>query len=74
MASWIGINNGTYFNHGVLSMSEIENSTENENWLLNLIDCNQYKIKALEQRVQTLEAQLKEQQEAIDLLLQRLGV
>ena len=38
-------------------MSEITNATENENWLLQLIDVNTYKIKVLEQRVQTLESE-----------------
>jgi hypothetical protein len=40
-------------------MSEIINATENDNWLLNLIDSNQYKQQKLEQRVQTLELTLK---------------
>ena len=55
-------------------MSEITNATENENWLLQLIDANTYAIKVLEQRVQTLEASLKEHQIEISQLLKRLGV
>lgn len=55
-------------------MSEITNATENENWLLQLIDANSYKMNLLEQRVQTLEASLKEQQVEISQLLKRLGV
>lgn len=31
-------------------MSEIINSTENENWLLNLIDSQQYQIEKLKQK------------------------
>jgi hypothetical protein len=38
-------------------MNEITNATENENWLLNLIDAGQHQVKLLEQRVQTLEHQ-----------------
>jgi hypothetical protein len=38
-------------------MNEIENATENENWLLNLIDAGQHQVKLLETRVQMLEHQ-----------------
>jgi hypothetical protein len=41
-----------------MSEKEIINATENENWLLNLIDAGQHQVKLLEQRVQMLEQHL----------------
>ena len=55
-------------------LDDVVGATQNENWLLQLIDANSFKIKVLEQRVQTLEAALKEQQVEISQLLKRLGV
>ena len=60
---------------------EIENSTENENWLLNLIDSNQKQItdnqdwavrhiRALEQRIATLEAQCQLLTETLNQFIQ----
>lgn len=59
---------------GVYDMNEIENATENENWLLNLIDAGQHQNKLIEQRMQVLEASNQQLQEALNQLLQKLGV
>lgn len=48
--------------------------SQNENWLLTLIDAGQHQQKQLEQRVQILEIELKNTNEKIELLLQKLGV
>jgi hypothetical protein len=51
-------------------MNEMTHHTENEPWLLNLIDSNKYKIQALEQRVQTLEFTLTEIVEKLNQLIE----
>jgi hypothetical protein len=46
-------------------LDDVVGATQNENWLLQLIDANAYKMKALEQRVQ-------EQALILDAIYQKL--
>jgi hypothetical protein len=54
-------------------MNEITNATENENWLLNLIDAGQHQVKLLEQRVQMLESDLQQYQLTLKLLIEKVN-